>query len=402
MEEALPAVREMAKRYPAVRAWRLALVSFLADAGRGEEMRAEFERLAAHDFDDIPPDGQWLTAITRIADACAHLGDAERAAILYEKLLPFAGLAVIAGRAASVSGPVALYLGQLALTMGRAADAVEHLEQALGMATRMGDRPFAAEAMLSLAAALLDRGEAGDRARALQLLGRCLEAGQEMGMRVVIERALALRLGAQGLSAIDVTTSIDTVISAVENERPDIRSFAAPDGTVTILFSDIENSTLMTERLGDERWIEVLRAHNGVFRRHLRTHGGFEVKNQGDGFMLVFPDPRRAVACAAAIQRTLSDEELAESESVRVRMGLHAGEAIREEGDFFGRSVILAARIAAHAQGGEILVSSALKQLADGCEVSFGAPRALELKGLSGTHEVFAAKWEEHPVAGIP
>ena len=398
MEESIPAVREMAERYPAIRAWRLALVSFLADAGRGEEMRAEFDRLAAHDFEDIPLDGQWLTAVTRIADACAHLRDAGRGAILYEKLLPFAGLAVVAGRAASVNGPVDIYLGRLALTLGRARDAIDHLERALEMATRMGDRPFAAEATMSLAAALLERGAAGDRQRALDLLGRCLEAGQEMGMRLVIERALALRLEAQGLASIDVTTSIDTVISAVESERPDIRSFAAPDGTVTILFSDIENSTLMTERLGDERWLEVLRAHNAVFRRHLRAHGGYEVKNQGDGFMLVFPDPSRAVECAAAIQRALAEQELAESERVRVRMGLHAGEAIREEGDFFGRSVILAARIAAQAAGGEILVSSTLKELAGECEVSFDGRRELELKGLSGTHEVFNASWREQPV----
>ena len=79
---------------------------------------------------------------------------------------------------------------------------------------------------------------------------------------------------------------------------------------MTILFSDIENSTLMTERLGDERWLEVLRAHNSVFRGHLRSHGGHEVKNQGDGFMLVFPDPRRAVECAAAIQRDLAERDV--------------------------------------------------------------------------------------------
>jgi class 3 adenylate cyclase len=397
MEEMLPAVREMAARYPAIRAWRLALVSFLADAGRLDETRTEFERLSAHDFEDIPVDAQWLTAMTRIADACAHLEDADRAGVLYRKLLPFADHEVVAGRAAALNGPVSLYLGRLALTMGRPGDGVEHLEQALKQTTRMGDRPFAAESMHYRAAALLARGAAGDRELALEELGRCLESAQEMGMRLLIERALGLRLEAQGLSAVDVTTSIDTVISAVESERPDIRSFASADGTVTILFSDIENSTLMTERLGDERWLEVLRAHNAVFRRHVRSHGGYEVKNQGDGFMLVFPDPRRAVECAAAIQRALVDDELAESERVRVRMGLHAGEAIREEGDFFGRSVILAARIAAQASGGEILVSESLKQLAGESDVSFEGGRELELKGLSGTHRVFTTNWEEQP-----
>jgi class 3 adenylate cyclase/tetratricopeptide (TPR) repeat protein len=397
VEEMIPAVREMAQRYPAIRAWRLALVSFLADAGRLEETRTEFERLAAHDFDDIPLDAQWLTAMTRIADACAHLGDAQRAALLYEKLAPFADYAVVAGRAASMNGPVSSYLGRLAMTIGRIDDAIRHLEHGLELGRRMGDRPFATEAAHYLAAALLERGATGDRERALELLARCLDAAQEMGMRLVIERALALRLEAQGLATVDVTTSIDTVISAVESERPDIRSFAAPDGTVTILFSDIENSTLMTERLGDERWIDVLRAHNAVFREHVRGHGGYEVKNQGDGFMLVFSDPRKALECAVAIQSALAELEVAESERIRVRMGLHTGEAIREEGDFFGRSVILAARIAAQAAGGEILVSSVLKERCNDGELSFEAGRDVELKGLAGTHEVFSARWEPEP-----
>jgi eukaryotic-like serine/threonine-protein kinase len=337
--------------------------------------------------------------MTRIADACAHLGDAERAAILYEKLAPFADHAVVAGRAASMNGPVSFYLGRLAMTLGHLNDAIQHLEHGLELGRRMGDRPFTTETAHYLAAALLERGAAGDRERALELLGRCLDAAQEMGMRLLVDRTLALRLEAQGLAQVDVTTSIDTVISAVESERPDIRSFASPDGTVTILFSDIENSTLMTERLGDERWLEVLRAHNAVFRRHLRTYGGYEVKNQGDGFMLVFPDPCRAVECAIAIQSALAQEEMAESERIRVRMGLHAGAAIREEGDFFGRSVILAARIAAHARGGEILVSSALKELAGEDGLSFDAGRDLELKGLTGTHRVYRASWEEQATA---
>jgi class 3 adenylate cyclase len=273
----------------------------------------------------------------------------------------------------------------------------------------MGERPFTADARFHLSVALMARGAAGDRERAVELLGRVLDAAQELGMRRLVERAIATRLEAQGITALDVNTSIDTMISAVESERPDVRSFAAPDGTVTILFSDIENSTLMTERLGDERWIEVLRAHNDVFREHLRTHDGHEVKSQGDGFMLVFPQPRRAVECAIAIQRELAERELADGERIRVRMGLHAGEVIREEGDFFGRSVILAARIAAQATGGEILVSQALRELVDGAGngadpaegdgLDFDAGRELELKGLAGTHRVFRAAWEAQAAA---
>ena len=214
------------------------------------------------------------------------------------------------------------------------------------------------------------------------------------------EEALAARLETQGLTSLDTTTSIDFMIEAISSERPDIAAYAAPDGQVTILFSDIEDSTLMTERLGDERWLEVLRAHNSLFRRVVPAHGGFEVKNQGDGFMLVFPDSRRAVECAVAIQRQLADGEPVEGERLRVRMGMHAGEAIREEGDFFGRSVIVAARIAAQAHGGEILVSEALKRRAEAGDgersaLDFDDGRELELKGLAGTHRVYRADWEQ-------
>jgi class 3 adenylate cyclase len=253
---------------------------------------------------------------------------------------------------------------------------------------------------------LVDRDRSGDRERALQLVSASLDAAQELGMRRVVEDALALKLELQGLASIDVTTSIDSVISAVESERPDLAAHAAPDGTVTILFSDIENSTLMTERLGDERWLEVLRAHNAVFRQHLRAHRGFEVKNQGDGFMLVFPSPRLALECAIAVQREFA--ALAEEDAdgaIRVRMGLHSGEVIREEGDVFGKNVILAARIAAQAHGGEILVSSVLKEKAEdeastNGSLSFDDGRELELKGLAGVHRVYRAEWEAEP-AGV-
>lgn len=220
-------------------------------------------------------------------------------------------------------------------------------------------------------------------------------------MAGLVREALEARLGAHGLTALDTTTSIDFMAEVVSSEQPDIAVYAAADGQVTILFSDIENSTLITERLGDERWLQVLRAHNSLFRRLVPAHGGVEVKNQGDGFMLVFPDARRAVECAVAIQRALADTDPVEGERVRVRIGMHAGEAIREDGDFFGRSVILAARIAAQAGGGEILVSRELKERAESAqgdsELGFDAGRELELKGLAGRHTVYRADWE--PVA---
>ena len=395
----------LAERYPAIPAWRCSLAATLAELGRESEARATFDSLAAGDFEDLPLDAQWTISLALLAETAAFLGDAERAQRIYERLLPYDGLVVVAGRAASVYGPVARSLGLLAMTAGRPADAERHFIDGLALAEGMGDRPFSARIRFELARLLLEH-QPDQRARALELLGAALDCAQEVGMARLVRDALALRLEAQGLTALDTTTSIDFMIEAVSSEQPDIAAHAAADGKVTILFSDIEDSTLMTERLGDERWLQVLRAHNTLFRRLVRSHRGFEVKNQGDGFMLVFADSRRAVECAVAIQRELADRDLLEGERVRVRMGLHAGEAIREDGDFFGRSVILAARIAAVASGGEILVSEELKERAErtgngdaAAPVGFDAAHELELKGLTGTHRVYRANWEQPVVA---
>jgi class 3 adenylate cyclase len=112
--------------------------------------------------------------------------------------------------------------------------------------------------------------------------------------------------------------------------------------------------------------------------------------------MIAFASPRDGVECSIAIQRALAARiDAGTSEPIRVRMGLHTGEAIRERDDFFGRNVVLAARIAAQANGGEILVSSPLKELASAVsDLSFGDPRELGLKGLSGTHTVHPVEWE--------
>ena len=179
-----------------------------------------------------------------------------------------------------------------------------------------------------------------------------------------MERVLSRKLELQGVAYIDLRTSIDAVASAVTIERPDLRSHTAPDGTVTILFSDIEGFTQVTERLGDQRAQQVLRGHNDIVRHQVSAYGGFEVKSLGDGFMLAFSSARRALQCAISIQRAFSSHNRQQPEEpVRVRIGLHTGEFVQEMEDFFGRNVILASRIADQAQGGEILVSSLLKEL---------------------------------------
>ena len=302
-----------------MRAWSVAKAAILADLGRLDEARAEFERLAENDFERIPQDAQWTISHALLTDAAAGLGDAERARLLRQRLAPYRGLVVVAGRSAAARGPVARYLGLAAETAGDAETAVADYEEAIAMSRRMGDRPFTAESSIELARVLLRRGGEGDAERAAELLDSSLDAAQRLRMAGTSERALALKLESQGLSGIDVEETIEDVIGAIEQERPDVRSYAAPDGSVTILFSDIESSTAMTERLGDERWLGVLRDHNSVFREKLNAHDGYEVKNQGDGFMLVFPSPVGALRCAIEVQRAF-EERAAERPDERIRV----------------------------------------------------------------------------------
>jgi class 3 adenylate cyclase len=198
-----------------------------------------------------------------------------------------------------------------------------------------------------------------------------------------------------------VETSMQTVAAAVQREQPDLRPQAAPDGTVTLIFTDVEGSTPLNERMGDQRWIEVLREHNAIVRRELRAHGGYEVKSWGDAFMLVFGSARQAVRCAIAIQRAFLAHNESAEHPLRVRIGIHTGEAIPEGGDFYGRDVNLASRIGGAARGSEILASSLVRELTAGAgDIRFGEEREVELKGLAGSHRIVGVDWGVDAISG--
>ena len=191
-------------------------------------------------------------------------------------------------------------------------------------------------------------------------------------------------------------TSIELVADSVTKAKPDL-AVSADQGTVSIVFSDIESSTEQAARLGDERWFEVLGIHNDIVRRSVAAHGGTEIKSQGDGFMLTFPSARGAVRCMTAVQKDLADHSSASpADAVRIRVGVHTGEAIADaDGDLFGRHVILAARIANEALGGEILVSSLVREIIEARgDVVFGDARTAELKGLDGSQTRYPSLWD--------
>ncbi|WP_354700128.1 hypothetical protein DSM112329_00391 [Paraconexibacter sp. AEG42_29] len=191
--------------------------------------------------------------------------------------------------------------------------------------------------------------------------------------------------------AVDPAASAHAAAATGASARAELQRAAAPDGTVTILFTDIEGSTALNEQLGDVRWLELLRRHHELVREQVDAHHGFEVKAQGDGFMLAFASARDAVQCARSIQNAIA-AGLGEHPAgpVRVRIGLHTGEAIREASDYYGRDVVVAARIADHAQGGEILASAVVRQLAGSAGgIRFEDEREVALAGLAGTHTVY-------------
>jgi class 3 adenylate cyclase len=192
-------------------------------------------------------------------------------------------------------------------------------------------------------------------------------------------------------------TSIDLVAAAVAEEQPDLSTVRHDHGTLTLAFSDIQDSTHTAERMGDKAWYELLSVHNGIVRRRLSGHGGHEIKAQGDGFMMTFPSARRAVQCMIDIQRDFARHAEAHPEQlILVRMGLHTGEVIvGDDGDLFGKHVNFAARVANQADGGEILVSSLLRQIVETMgDLEFGEPRQVELKGIAGTHTLHPIVWQ--------
>jgi class 3 adenylate cyclase len=371
--------------------WRARLAHIHTELGRQEEARRELDELAEKDFADIQRDLIWLLTIGYLGEVAAFLRDRPRCELLYELLLPHADRNVVVLNAAC-NGSVSRQLALLAAALGHVEDAERHFEDALAMNQRLESPPLIARTQADYARVLLERDGPGDREKALQLASRALAAAQELGMQRLSERVLVTKLEAQGIRGSDTQHSIHAVAFQVQQEQPDLARHAAPDGTVTLMFSDMEGFTRMTERLGDLRAHEVVREHNRIVREQVARHGGHEVELRGDGFLMAFASARQGVQCAIALQRALSRSS--GDEAIRVRIGLHTGEALRDADKFFGRTVIQAFRIADLARGGEILVSSLTRELvASAGDLQFGEPRSVELKGLAGEHAVHPVSW---------
>lgn len=169
------------------------------------------------------------------------------------------------------------------------------------------------------------------------------------------------------------------------------RATSAPQRVVkTFMFTDIVKSTNLVEVLGDEAWWAVLRWHDETLRSIFGAHAGEELRSTGDGFFVAFETPDAALAAAVAIQRKLAEHRKTQGFAPQVRIGVHASGVSQLGKNVQGRGIHEAARIAALAQGGEILAS---RESAAGTRFTGTSPRVTELRGISEPVEIVTIDW---------
>jgi len=345
----------------------------------------------------------------------------------------------------------------VAAAVGRRWDeAEEHLDHAVHVARSAGARPELARTYLDQAVMLAARAGADGRASAIDRLHQANAVLAELGMRPLQAQAEALadRLRtslapppppasglderetevlvqiAVGRSDAEIAedlllgaTTIAAVVASVLRKtgsadraaaiswathrglgarspqalQPPSRAQSAlpTEQTAIIMFTDMQDSTALIDRVGDLRAHEVLRIHNGIVRDCLARHGGREIKHTGDGVNAWFGSAAAALACAVAINRGLAAYNHAHPHAaIRVRIGLNAGTPIAEEGQLYGAAVNAAARICAHAGADQILVSDVVRQLAAGKGFSFADQGHVNLKGFSQPFHLHSVAWE--------
>jgi adenylate cyclase len=190
-------------------------------------------------------------------------------------------------------------------------------------------------------------------------------------------------------------TSIDVIASALGPLTPAVSRLSSPDGALTLMLSDIADAGVLASELGPERWAQLISDHHLLVERLVAHHDGQVVKFERDGFLASFGSAHGGLYAALELQRTFSGSgDDGAAQALALRIGLHSGFVISGSDDLLGRNVVLATRIAAHARGGEILVSSTLKQYTESDPSFQFEPRGEHhFKGLLGEHVVYSVQW---------
>ncbi len=189
-----------------------------------------------------------------------------------------------------------------------------------------------------------------------------------------------------GTDHLVYSEDIGRVVDEIQEFITGARSGSDPDRTLaTLLFTDIVDSTNLAATLGDRRWRDVLDRHHAILRAEVERFGGRQVNTTGDGIFAAFGAPRNAVRCAMAAAAAVP------SLGIQIRAGVHTGEVEVRGEDLGGLAVHIAARIAAQASPGEVLVSSTVRELMAGSELRFDDRGERRIKGVPGLWRLFAA-----------
>ena len=259
------------------------------------------------------------------------------------------------------------------------------------------DHPLRERLWAQRMTALYRAGRQAEALRAYQDLRRHL--GEELGIDPTedlrrLEGAILRHEPELDWRAAGSATVADPVSMAIPEPSP---------GVVAFLFTDLVGSTELLAQLGEDAADALRRRHFSLLRQALAAHGGTEVKSLGDGLMAAFASPLAAVRCAVAIQRAMAEESGAGRSSPQVRVGIHAGEPIGDEDDYFGTPVVVAQRLCDRARGGQILASALVQGLVghrDDC--SFNLLGGLVLKGLAEPVAACEVAWEEQAEVAVP
>jgi class 3 adenylate cyclase len=207
---------------------------------------------------------------------------------------------------------------------------------------------------------------------------------------------------ASEIIAVDLA-AVEAFLGRINDPRhaPDTAAPEMGAGLRAVMFTDIVGSTEMTTRLGDAAALELVRVHNALVRRGLASHRGREVKHTGDGIMAAFDEVADSVRAAAAIQRHFASYNADASESLRVRIGIHAGEPVADHNDLFGTTVQLAHRLCSEAEADGVIVSGLVRELSDEDKAHFVALGERRLKGFTERTPVFRFEWRANREAGL-
>jgi class 3 adenylate cyclase len=213
----------------------------------------------------------------------------------------------------------------------------------------------------------------------------------EAGAWKVVQIHFSIPVANEEVVGVELTRSLSELLTSIDTDSESSVLGDAMFATATFIFTDLVDSTALTQSLGDRTWSDLITAHFNTVRGIVEQEGGSVVKTLGDGGMFVFSSGASALAAAVRIQRAVIASP---EDGLRIRVGVHTGDVLQDHDDYLGLTVNKAARVAAAAQGDQILVSSSTVDMVNTTEFEFGDPITFELKGIDGTHILRPLQWE--------